>query len=316
MLKRFILLLCISFVAIPSFAQEVVLKTEFDRDSIMIGEHVTWTMKATVDKSLKAFFPTIDSINNGRIELLKNNGLDTLKESSKNNTIQNSYVITSFDEGIYVIPPIPLLLGYADGTIDTVYFDQLSLKVKTVPIDTTTFVAFDIKTPIHYPVTFMEVLPWALGGLIVIGLILFLIYIIRRRKQNKPLFFSPKPKEPPHIIAMRELEKIKGEKLWQNNKIKTYYTRITDVLRVYMEERYHMQAMEQTSEEILQALSSMTISEELMNKLRELLSISDLVKFAKYSPMNNDNENVLSIAGEFIEKTKEEENNEEKSTHQ
>ena len=288
------------------FAQEVVLKASFDRDSIMIGEHVQWTLKATIDQSIEAFFPVIDSITDGRIELLKNKGLDTLRASSNNITVQHTYVITSFDEGLYTLPEIPLLLRHRDGKLDTAYFERLSLLVKTVPIDTTSFEPYDIKMPITYPITFMEVLPWALSSLAALALIAFVIYVIIRRRQHKPIFFKPKPKEPPHIIALRELYKIKADKLWQNNKVKLYYTRVTDVLRIYMEERYKIQAMEQTSDEILLTLQSMQLPGELMDKLRELLSVSDLVKFAKYQPMTDDNEKALVTAQEFVDQTKEE----------
>jgi hypothetical protein len=287
-------------------AQEPLLSTSFDRDSIMIGEQVQWTLKATIDRSIDAFFPVIDSITDGRIELLKNNRLDTLQTSSNNITVQHTYVITSFDEGVYTLPEIPLLLRHRDGKLDTAYFERLSLLVKTVPIDTTSFEPYDIKMPITYPITFMEVLPWAASGLAVLVLIALVIYIIIRRRQHKPIFFKPKPKEPPHVIALRELDKIKAEKLWQSNKVKQYYTRVTDVLRTYMEERYKMQAMEQTSEEILQALKSIQLPDELMDKLRELLSVSDLVKFAKYQPMTDDNEKALDTAHEFVDQTKEE----------
>jgi hypothetical protein len=301
----YIIVACL-WISSHAGAQEVVLKASFDRDSIMIGEQVQWTLKATIDRSIDAFFPVIDSISNGRIELLKNEGLDTLQTSSNNITVQHTYVITSFDEGVYTLPEIPLLLRHRDGKIDTAYFERLSLLVKTVPIDTTSFEPYDIKMPITYPITFMEVLPWALSGLAVIALIAFVIYIIIRRRQHKPIFFKPKPKEPPHIVALRELNKIKADKLWQNNKVKLYYTRITDVLRLYMEERYNMQAMEQTSEEILQSLKTMQLPDALMEKLRELLSVADLVKFAKYQPMTDDNENALVTAQGFVDETKEE----------
>ena len=293
-------------------AQETLLSASFDRDSIMIGEQVQWTLKATIDRSIDAFFPLIDSITDGRIELLKNNGLDTLQASSNNITVQHTYVITSFDEGLYTLPEIPILLRHRDGKLDTAYFERLSLLVKTPPIDTTSFEPYDIKMPITYPITFMEVLPWALSGLAVLALIAFVIYVIIRRRQHKPIFFKPKPKEPPHITALRELNKIKADKLWQNNKVKLYYTRVTDVLRIYMEERYKIQAMEQTSDEILLTLQSMQLPNELMDKLRELLSVSDLVKFAKYQPMTDDNEKALVTAQEFVDHTKEEIETEEK----
>ncbi|MDR3181195.1 MAG: hypothetical protein LBT61_04620 [Prevotellaceae bacterium] len=316
MMKTVYIFVAFLLISFRAGAQEVVLKASFDRDSIMIGEQVQWTLKATIDRSVEAFFPVIDSITDGRIELLKNEGLDTLQTSSSNITVQHTYVITSFDEGIYTLPEIPLLLRHRDGKLDTAYFERLSLLVKTVPIDTTTFEPYDIKMPITYPITFMEVLPWALSGLAVLALIAFVVYIIIRRRQHKPIFFKPKPKEPPHIIALRELNKIKADKLWQNNKVKLYYTRVTDVLRMYMEERYNMQAMEQTSEEILQALKAMQLPDELMDKLHELLSVSDLVKFAKYQPITDDNEKALVTAQEFVDKTKEEIKTEENTKQQ
>ncbi|MDR3185057.1 MAG: transmembrane domain-containing protein [Prevotellaceae bacterium] len=316
MMKTAHILIACLLISSYAGAQEAVLKASFDRDSIMIGEQVQWTLKATVDRSIEAFFPVIDSITDGRIELLKNEGLDTLQTSSNNITIQHTYIITSFDEGIYTLPEIPLLLRHRDGKLDTAYFERLSLLVKTVPIDTTTFEPYDIKTPITYPLTFMEVLPWALSGLAVLALIALTVYIIIRRRQHKPIFFKPKPKEPPHVVALRELDKIKADKLWQNNKVKLYYTRVTDVLRIYMEERYSMQAMEQTSEEILQALKSMPLSDGLTDKLRELLSVSDLVKFAKYQPMTDENEKALATAQEFVDETKEEIHTEENTKQQ
>ena len=305
-MKIFYIIISCLLGTVHAGAQETLLSASFNRDSIMIGEQVQWTLKATIDRSIDAFFPLIDSITDGRIELLKNKGLDTLQTSSNNITVQHIYVITSFDEGIYTLPEIPLLLRHRDGKLDTAYFERLRLLVKAPVIDTTTFEPYDIKIPITYPITFMEVLPWALSGLAVLALIAFVIYVIIRRRQHKPIFFKPKPKEPPHIIALRELDKIKTDKLWQNNKVKLYYTRVTDVLRIYMEERYKIQAMEQTSDEILLTLQSMQLPGELMDKLRELLSVSDLVKFAKYQPMTDDNEKALVTAQEFVDQTKEE----------
>ena len=288
------------------FAQEPLLSTSLSRDSIMIGEQVEWKFKATVAKSSKVFFAQIDSIGNGMIEVLSVTALDTLKNTKKEITVESKLLITSFDAGIYTLPEVPILFVDENNRIDTFYFDKLELKVNTVAIDTTTFEAYDIKSPIKYPYSFREIMwPWGvivLAALLLIGL---LIYVITRLNNKKPVFGKVKPSEPPHIVALRELEKIKSEKLWQNNKVKLYYTRVTDVLRVYLEQRYAIQAPEQTSDEILQALAHLPLPETFLPQLRAFLSVSDLVKFAKYIPATDENEKVLELVALFVKETKE-----------
>lgn len=288
----------------PLYAQDVIIKAELDRDSIMIGEQACLSLKATLDKSAAYAFPRIDTINNNRVEILAFKGPDTLQQSADQLTVQASWTITSFDAAVYSLPRIPFLVRHAGGKTDTLYSESLQLKVKTVPIDTTTYQAYDIKTPIQYPITLGEVLPYAGGGLLLVALIALIVYIIRQRQKNKPLFFAARPKDPPYVTALRELEKIKAEKLWQNNKVKVYYTRVTDVLRVYLEEQYHIQAMEKTSEEILQSVQSLDIPAPLIAQLREMFNVSDLVKFAKYQPEQNENELAVNVVSDFVYKTR------------
>ena len=303
MQKYLILTIGVLFSLCPMQAQNVVLKAELSRDSIMIGEQVHWNLKVTLDKSLAFAFPRFDSLGNNRIEILDMSA-DTLQQSSSNITLKASWLITSFDAGIYHLPPIPFLVQYPNGKLDTLRSESLTLKVKTVDIDPENFEAFDIKLPIEYPVTLGEILPYAGYGLLIAAIIALAIYMFIRWKQNKPLFFALKPKDPPYVVALRELEKIKSEKLWQNNKVKLYYTKVTDVLRIYLNAQFQIQAMEQTSEEILQSLQSMELSDELRNKLREMLGVSDLVKFAKYQPEMHENESALTIVSDFVHNTR------------
>jgi 3-dehydroquinate dehydratase len=284
-------------------AQDVVLKAELSRDSIMIGEQAQWSLKATLDKSLASAFPLIDSLADKRVEILEMRA-DTLQQSSSNITLQATWFITSFDAGIYHLPQLPFLVRRANGQIDTLYSEALTLKVKTVAIDTTDFQPFDIKLPIEYPITLGEILPYIGFGLLILAILALAIYMFIRWKQNKPLFFAPRPKDPPYVTALRELEKIKAEKLWQNNKVKLYYTKVTDVLRIYLNAQFQIQAMEQTSEEILQSLQSMELPDELRNRLREMLGVSNLVKFAKYQPEQHENEGALTVVSDFVYHTK------------
>jgi hypothetical protein len=137
-----------------------------------------------------------------------------------------------------------------------------------------------------------------------------LLYSIRRRKKNLPLFVKPpKPKEPAHLWALRELDRIREEKLWRKDKIKEYYSEVTEVLRIYVEERFGFPAMEQTSAEILDSFGSRKdmISEKTTGYLARILPLADLVKFAKYTPLPDDHNIVLANSYLFVNETKPEE---------
>ncbi|MDR1680370.1 MAG: hypothetical protein LBS12_01100 [Prevotellaceae bacterium] len=305
-------------VTAVAVAQEPLLSTSLSRDSIMIGEQVEWSFKATMSPAVQVYFARVDSIGHGLVEVLGSTGPDTLQRTNDELTIESKLRLTSFDAGMYELPRIPVLVTHTNNNlIDTLYFNAVTLKVNTLPdsllvaflsADDSTKIKLlkDIKPPVKYPYTLVEILwPWATMGIIALALIAAIIYVIIRLRKKQPVFGKVKPAEPPHVIALRELGKIKAEKLWQNNKVKLYYTRVTDVLRVYLEQRYAIQAPEQTSDEILQALAHLPLPEYFIPKLREFLSTSDLVKFAKYLPAMEDNESALTLVMQFVDETKE-----------
>jgi hypothetical protein len=149
------------------------------------------------------------------------------------------------------------------------------------------------------------VAPWIGGSLLLIGLIAFVFYCISRRRKNKPLFFPAKPAEPAHIVALRELNLIKTEKLWSTDKHKHYHTTLTNIIRQYIESRFGLYAMEQTTDEIIQSFRNENIiSKELLSELSDNLSLSDLVKFARYTPQASENEAGLNFGFKFVNQTK------------
>lgn len=180
--------------------------------------------------------------------------------------------------------------------------------MNTIAPDSTITDIYDVKEPISEPITFAEVAPWVLGSLLLIAAVLFIVYYIIRRRQNKPIFFPLKPAEPAHVIALRKLNEIKEQKLWETDDHKQYYTALTDTLRQYMELRFGVNAMEQTTFEIVSALKAVQeIDKELLNELSENLSLSDLVKFARFTPTLPEKEGVLQFGFRFVNSTKEEE---------
>ena len=133
-----------------------------------------------------------------------------------------------------------------------------------------------------------------------------LIYLIIRIRDNKPIIRKIKvePKLPPHQAAMKEIERIKSEKVWQKGEPKTYYTELTDTLRTYIKDRFGFNALEMTSSEIIDKLLEMN-DKDAISDLKELFQTADLVKFAKHDPQMNENDANLINAIQFINETKE-----------
>jgi hypothetical protein len=283
--------------------QEIKLRTALEHDSIWLGDQIKLLIVVEQEASSKIDFPQLpDSIQ--KIEILKKSKIDTSKLEGTRIQLKQSYLVTCFDSGAHYIPPFYFKLKTGDR-IDSIRSNDLTLFVKFPPVDLKRGPA-DIKKPFAAPVTLKEIAPWLLGIILIAAIVFLIIYAISRRRKNKPLFQRPpKPKLPPHIIALQELDKLKSEQLWQHEKVKDYYTRLTDIVRVYIEDRFEMPAMEQTTHEILTGIKSLQtqIDAGSLTELKEILELADLVKFAKLAPLPNENDLMLSNAYLFVKET-------------
>jgi hypothetical protein len=310
-MKQFIFLICLwASAIIPAQAQEIQARVLIDTAHVLIGDQFNLKIELDQAKNMKVQFPQIGDTLSSTIEVISRSPLDTfhLEKDEQIKIIQN-LTITSFDTGKQIIPSFhfDLKMNKLAQTIET---QPVEFFVHTMPIDTTKG-PVDIKKPYGAPVTLKEVSPYILGIMLLGALLFFLFYYLHRRKHNKPVFgkFS-KPKEPPHIIAIRMLDRIKDQKLWQHNQVKTYYSDISDTLRIYIEDRFGIQAMEFTTEEILNSFveKKALIPDKSFNDLKSILSLADLVKFAKYEPLPDDHNLTLMNAYFFVNDTKQEEN--------
>lgn len=290
-------------------AQQIKATARLDSTNILIGDQIKLFLEIDHPKNVHVEFPQVPDTIESLVEVLGRSGIDTfpLDDETFQKQIQ-SYTITSFDSGSYRIAPKWFKIDL-NGRIDSVPTNGVTLNVFTMQIDTTKGPT-DIKMPYDAPITLKEVTPYMLG-VILIGALLFLIlYSIKRKKKGKPLFVLPtKPKEPAHIIALRELDRIKSEKIWQKDKTKQYYSEVTEVLRTYIEERFEIPAMEQTSDETIESfrMRKEQISEKQFMNLSRILSVADLVKFAKYKPLPDDDNLTLVDSYFFVNETKKEE---------
>ena len=273
------------------------------RDSIVIADQVEYCFEidaAAAGKSLA--LPKWEEASNDTLTVVRDWRLDTLQAGKKAPAkYRGSVVLAPFEEGTYELPDVYVLR--TDGrTVDTLKFDACKMEVKDVLADTTGFQVRDIKAQMRYPLTFREVLPYILGGLLAAGLLalgIYLIIIYRRRKAG-----ILAPKDPPHIVALRELDRYRSDKYWAPEKQKAFYSGVTDALKAYIDARFAVDAPEMTTAELFAALADIQdIEPGLKADLQEMFERADFVKFAKYIAPDSDNAKVLPLAVRFVTDT-------------
>ncbi len=304
-----ILLFCVCLFSISmASGQEIKLQAAIERDSIWLGDQIKLLLVAEKPSGVKIDFPQTRDTIAGNVEILKRSFIDSTALDNARLQLKQAYIITCFDSGPHFIPPFYFKVQQ-NGSTDSLKTNSLTLFVKVPDVDLKKGIA-DIKKPFEAPVTFKEIAPWVLGIILAGAIIFLIVYMISRRRKNLPLFQRPeKPRLPAHIIAFQDLEKLKEEQLWQHDKIKDYYTRLTDILRVYVEDRFNISAMEQTTYEILLEFRERKLltDSHSYDSLKDILQLADLVKFAKLSPLPDDNHKCFDEAWQFVEHTKIEE---------
>ena len=273
------------------------LEYGFELDSLPVGVSLT----LNDFKSFSTDYATV--VRDWKIDTLRlyvaRDKEDSTKAYRPYVNIRGSVVLAFFDELKISLNPIKIVRSDQEDTL--VFSAPPAFVVKDVPIDTATFVIHDIKGQVVYPLTFAEIFPWVAGGLLLAGLAVLAIFLIRshRRKVEERL-----SKDPPHIIALRNLEKYRGDKFWQPEKQKAFYSGVTDTLKSYIVARFGVDAQEMTTAELFDALKgSKDITPDLYGETRNLFDTADFVKFAKYTAPDDYNAKVLPTAVRFVSDT-------------
>ena len=282
---------------------QVTVESKIDSIEIFIGEQAHMTVDVTMKKGQKLVFPVFkpsEMITPG-VEVLEQSDADTSKLDNDMIKVSKQYTLTSFDEKLYYLPPMKVKVNGKEYASK-----NLALKVLTVPVDTLHpnqfFPPKDVQTN---PFLWSE---WSLSfwlSVLMLLLIVLAFYLRQRLYDNKPIIAKVRivKKVLPHQRAMQEIEQTKADKMVMSEDQKAYYTKLTDTLRKYIEERFGFNAMEMTSTEIIMKLQE-TGDRKMIDELRELFMTADLVKFAKYSTLINENDSNLVNAIEFINTTK------------
>ena len=291
-------------------SQDITVTSGFDTTRIYIGDQLDFTVVVEQPKEVALVIPVLKDTICDKVEILAGPVTDTSIIDDQRIKVITRYLVTSFDSGFYVSHPIYVDAEGPDGTAR--YYSGYSRlevsRVSIAPADTTD-VLFDIAAPYGAPVTIEEALPWVLLALLIAlalyGLYRLIYFIVKKRMKNGEEEIEL-PREPAHVIAFRELEILRGEELWQKGEIKEYYSRLTGILRQYLDNRYGVSSLELTTAETLELLvKSGFKKDESYTKLKMILDGSDLVKFAKHRPGNEVHESFYDETRDFVEVTME-----------
>ena len=293
---------------------QVEVHAILDSNSIKIGEQTKLDIylryDANAQKNLDIIWPIIEDTLKKEIEVLNITKIDTtIPDKSRPGFIQQhiQLTITSFDSGYYAIPPFKFIIN--KDTAHPLVTEPLLFTVNTLPTDTSITKIKDIKPPFDEPFDWRWYLPYAYWGFAILVAVIILIVVIRKLNKRKPveIVIDTTPKIPPHVTAFSALEKIKLESVWKENRTKEYYSAITDTIRLYIEERFKINALELTSDEILHVFKSQVVDSESKHKLQQILTLSDFVKFAKQIPIEAEHTLTLNNAFDFVNGTMREE---------
>ena len=280
----------------------IIVSAAIDSTTIYIGDQTDMHLRATIESTEQVALPRYGETLIDGIEIVKRTDVDTTVLQDGRVQLNQTLTLTSFSDSLFFIPPQPFVSGE-----DTLWSDGMSLNVvQPFEIDTTLAIT-DIKPLQRAPIWWWGIIRWVL---LAIGCILLGIgawYFIKwamHRKKGGELQLAEVEKRPAEEVALEKLDKIKAEKIWQEGKVKEYQTELTDVIREYIGRRYEVKSTEKTSDETLRELKPlMGEQKELFERLRKMLSLADLVKFAKWHTTPDENESALLTAYDFVHET-------------
>ena len=299
-MKRWILMigLVVGLLATAS-AQQVEVSATVPDESIAVGKpfSLDLMMKVPYGSYVEWNGFVTDTLSE-QIDILKRGDLVRTADADSNIIVQQQLTLMTFDTGYIQIPRLQLSTFHSQLSTLT---DPIQLYVTTIAVDTTqTFKP--LMPPIEQPVSMKEVFPWILGALILVLVGLIVWYFIRHRKPKLDENGEPikGPVIPPYTKAIGDLENLKQQKLWQVGKVKEYYSSLTDIAREYIEGQFGVNAVEMTTDDIMQEVKELHFDDRLYGKLKNTMELADLVKFAKYNASSLESDNAMSDMTDFV----------------
>jgi hypothetical protein len=293
-----VFLFCTLYLTIP--AQNISVKTSVDSSEYQVGDFINYSIKVTHQKDIDITPPSIKDSLKG-VELIK---IEPVTIEEKDGNIINTYkfIIAKYDSGDVHIPSIPLIYNRkGNQTKEIILTNTVDFLVRTLNVNPQADIR-DVKEPIKIPLDWKLVLLYILIGLVIIAIAVY-GYLYYKKKRAQRFGIVEEVKRKPEEIALEALHLLEEKKLWQQGRIKEYHSEITEIIRRYFEDRFNVPALEITTSELLFRLEQVPDTKHIINITTDFLNNADLVKFAKFVPMNKVNEEMMQQASEIVNST-------------
>ena len=304
-MKKYVLFLMAVLALLGGLkAQDVEVEGKVESTDVQVGKPFTLNLSLKVPYGWFVEWNdfTTDTLSE-QLDIIKRSDVERTADADSNVIVKQQLTLMTFDTGQVQVPPIALKYArsFDDANRLKAYTDPIDLYSTTIAVDTT--LAYKpIVEPIAAPVQMKEVFPWILAVLL-LALAAFGIWYWRRHRKTKVDAdgnIVRGPVIPPYDKAVGDLETLRQQKLWQSGKVKEYYSSLTDIAREYIEGQFGVNAVEMTTDDILEEIKPLHFSQETYDKLKDTMEVADLVKFAKYSSSNLESENAMNSMTEFV----------------
>ena len=282
----------------------LVVSAAIDSTTLFIGDQTDLHLRATCEAGEQVQMPVLAEQLVDGIEIVDRTIVDTTTLQDGRVQYNQYLTLTSFQDSLFYIEPLAFMSGD-----DTVWSESLMLNVvQPFEMDSTDMAITDIKGIYKAPIWWWGILRWVLLALAIAGVGVggyYLITYLRNRFGDASATDVPtEPLRPAEEVALEKLDAIREQKIWQSGQVKEYHTQLTDVVREYIARRFEVSSTEQTSDETLRAMRGLlSDKKELYEDLRKMLTLADLVKFAKWTTTPDENELSLRSAYAFVKET-------------
>ena len=282
----------------------LVVSAAIDSTTLFIGDQTDLHLRATCRAGEQVQMPMLAEQLVDGIEIVDRTIVDTTTLQDGRVQYNQYLTLTSFQDSLFYIEPLAFVSGD-----DTVWSESLMLNVvQPFEMDSTDMAITDIKGIYKAPIWWWGILRWVLLALAIAGVGVggyYLITYLRNRFGDASATDVPtEPLRPAEEVALEKLDAIREQKIWQSGQVKEYHTQLTDVVREYIARRFEVSSTEQTSDETLRAMRGLlSDKKELYEDLRKMLTLADLVKFAKWTTTPDENELSLRSAYAFVKET-------------
>lgn len=281
-------------------AQDISVKAFTDSSTYYVGDHINFTLKVIYSDNISIVNPFFrDSLN--KFEIIKELNPEKKKNNNKNE-ITYKYVLSYYDSAEIVIPQIQIFYRVAsDTSLNSVFSDSLVVRINKLNVNVQEDIK-DVKPPVRIPFDWLTLLLWIFAGLLTLAIAYFIYKKYFRKKKSEEVI-KPVIILPPHEEALMKLDQLDREQLWQKGQIKEYHSRITEIIREYFEKRFGLPALELSTTEQLSLLRQISEAQNIYNLTESFLTNADLVKFAKFVPLDGVNAEMMKQAVEIVKRT-------------